>query len=207
MHSRLKSFIQEQAIKGFLAQDEGEALHALALSVKGLGPCLELGSYCGLSTLYIASACAEVGTSLYAVDHHRGSEEHQLGEEYHDPDLYDASIEKMDSFKEFRRNIDAAQLNDTVVPIVCSSALARRDWATPLAMVFIDGGHSEAMALEDCLGWSKHIVSGGYLAVHDIFEKPEEGGQGPWKALNAVLASGEFELMPQINSLGVLRKL
>ena len=203
----LSTFIHDHAIKGFLAQDEGEALWKLASKVAHIGPCLEIGSYCGKSTVYLGDACKQTHNTLYAVDHHRGSEEHQLGEEYHDPDLYNAQAQAFDSFPTFRRTLDLAQLRDHVIPIVSSSAVAQKHWQTPLGMVFIDGGHSHEMALHDCTGWAKHIVSGGYLAVHDIFERPEDGGQGPYLALQAVLKTGDFTLRSQINSLGILQRL
>ncbi len=202
----IKSILAKHPIKGFLAEDEGEHLYSLALEQAHLGPCLEVGSYCGLSTVYLGCACKQKNSTLYAVDHHRGSEEHQQGEEYHDTDLYDAVAQEMNSFPAFRRTLRVAELENTVIPIVASSKNARCHWGTPLSLVFIDGGHSLETALDDCVGWSRFLLSGGILAVHDIFEHPEQGGQGPWLALNAVLASGEFDLLPQVNSLGVLRK-
>lgn len=200
------NFIEENNIRGFLADDEGCALHALALSVSGYGPCLEVGSYCGKSTIHIGSACREVGNTLYALDHHRGSEEHQLGEEYHDPELYDKSSECMDSFPQFRKAVSLAELDDTVVPIVSSSSVVLKHWMTPLGMVFIDGGHSPEVALADVMGWSQHIVSGGYMAIHDIFEDPNDGGQGPFIAMMSLFDKGKFEILDKVNSLGILRK-
>lgn len=193
--------------KGFLDPREGHALFDLALELSHLGPCLELGSYCGLSTVYLGRACKEQNNTLYAIDHHRGSEEHQHGEEYHDQDLYDVTRSQVDSFPYFRDTIKRADLEGHVVPVVCASDVVLKHWATPLSVVFVDGGHSEEMAKRDCIGWSEHIVKGGVLAVHDIFEQPEEGGQGPYLALQAVLHKGGFERLNQIESLGLLRKL
>lgn len=201
------TWIADHSVKGFLAEDEGEALFDLAASVSHLGPCLEIGSYCGKSTLYLAAGCAQKENAVYAVDHHSGSEEHQPGEEYHDQDLFDAAGQRMNSFPTFLRNIRAAQLESSVIPVVTRSAQAARFWNAPLAMVFIDGGHSPAMAMDDCLNWSQHIVVGGVLAVHDIFEKPEEGGQGPYLALQAVLDSGKFVLEDKVNSMGIARRV
>ncbi len=203
---RPSEFLRENDVKGFLAQDEGERLDSLVREVAHLGPCLEVGSYCGKSTVYLGLACQDEGATLYAVDHHRGSEEHQLGEEYHDPELYDQQVQRMDSFPVFRRTLAKANLEDTVVPIVATSEVVRRHWQTPLSLVFIDGGHSEPMAIADCLEWSRFIVPGGILAVHDIFPNPEDGGQGPWMGLTAVLETGSFELLDQVNSLGALRR-
>jgi hypothetical protein len=147
-------------VKGFLAPDEGEELYRLAREVAPLSPCLEVGSYCGKSTVYLGTACQEKGSVLYAVDHHRGSEEHQRGEEYHDPDLFDEGAGVVDSFREFRTTLRTAGLEDSVVPIVSTSAVAARQWATPLGMVFIDGGHSLEAALCDYRCWAGHIVTG-----------------------------------------------
>ena len=133
-----------------------------------------------------------------------GSEEHQLGEEYHDPDLYDNSIGLMDSFKEFRNNMRAAKLDDTVVPIVSTSQVASRQWSTPLSMVFIDGGHSLDAAMTDYRSWASHIQLGGILAIHDNFPNPDEGGQAPYTIYKLAKAAGLFEELPMVNTLGLL---
>lgn len=198
--------VEQHRVKGFIADDEAAALYNCAYEVSGLGPTLEIGSYCGKSSIYLASACKARGSVLFAVDHHRGSEEHQAGEEYHDPGLFDANEQVVDSFPAFRRNIQAFELQDTVVPIVASSRLTARAWATPLAMVFVDGGHSHEMAREDCMAWSSHIQPNGVLAIHDVFANPADGGQGPYLAMQAVLERGEFNWLRTINSLAILRK-
>ena len=186
--------IDINSIKGFLAADEGEALYERALQASRLGPCLEIGSYCGKSTVYLGHACRQTGSVVYALDHHRGSEEHQLGEQYHDPELYDPGVEAM------------AGLEDTVVPLVASSSLASRHWATPLGMVFIDGGHSEAAAQTDYRCWAGHVVRGGILAIHDIFPDPADGGQAPYHIWQLARASGLFEPLATVNTLGLLRR-
>ncbi len=202
----LSKFIEENSIKGFLAEDEGLALNRYAREAASIGPCLEIGSYCGLSTVYIGDACKHMHNTLYALDHHRGSEEHQLGEEYHDTQLYDESLGAMDSFPAFRRTLKLANLEETVVPIVASSQVASKHWATPLGFVFVDGGHSHESSMFDCVTWSEFIAPGGFLAVHDLFEFPEEGGQGPFLAFQQLLNSGQFEQVDQIQSLGILKK-
>ncbi len=193
-------------IKGFLAEDEGQALADYASETALIGPALEVGSYCGKSTVYIGTACQQAGNILYAVDHHRGSEEHQLGEEYHDPDLFDVGVQKMNSFREFRITMAKANLEDTVIPIVAPSGLAAKRWATPLGMVFIDGGHSIEAALTDYRSWAGHIATGGILAIHDIFPDPKDGGQAPYDIYKLALASGLFEQLDRVNTLGLFRR-
>ena len=194
------------SIKGFLAPEEGEALYQHALDTAAIGPCLEIGSYCGKSTVYLGAACRERGNTLFALDHHRGSEEHQLGEEYHDAALYDAAISKMDSFPVFRQTLASAGLEDTVVPVVSTSAIAARHWGTQLGMVFIDGGHSLEAALTDFRSWASHVAPGGILAIHDIFPDPADGGQAPYEIWKLAKASGLFEVLPTVNTLGLFRR-
>jgi predicted O-methyltransferase YrrM len=199
--------IDIDSVKGFLDKDEGAALYEHALAVAALGPALEIGSYCGKSTVYLGSACKKAGNVLFAVDHHRGSEEHQLGEEYHDPALYDKQFEKMDSFREFRHTLACANLEECVVPVVAPSQLAARYWSTPLSMVFIDGGHSMEAALSDYRAWAPHVVRGGWLAIHDVFPNPADGGRPPFEIWKLAQASGLFEALPLIKTLGLLRRL
>lgn len=199
--------IDVDSIKGFLAEDEGEALYRAALEIAKIGPCLEIGSYCGKSTLYLGTACQRAGNTLFALDHHRGSEEHQPGEEYHDPDIFSEEQGRVDTFPLFRETLERAGLVDTVVPVVASSIVAARHWRTPLGMVFIDGGHSLEAALTDYQSWADKIAPGGILAIHDLFPDPDEGGQAPIHIWRLARDSGNFECLPTVNTLGLLRKL
>ncbi|MBU2644752.1 class I SAM-dependent methyltransferase, partial [bacterium] len=144
---------------------------------------------------------------LYSLDHHRGSEEHQPGEAYHDGDLMDVQTGNFDSFREFRLTLERAGLEDIVIPIVTSSAIAARGWVTPLSMVFIDGGHSLESALGDYRCWAGHIIPRGILAIHDIFPDPAKGGQAPYEVWKTALASALFEEVEIIRTLGILRRI
>ncbi|MET0357511.1 MAG: class I SAM-dependent methyltransferase [Cellvibrio sp.] len=199
--------IDINSVKGFLDAEEGAALYSHAKDAAKMGPLLEVGSYCGKSSVYLGAACKLQQSILFAVDHHRGSEEHQLGEEYHDPDLYDARFSKMDSFPEFRNTLARANLEDVVVPVVAPSELAARYWSTPLALVFIDGGHSMDAALNDYRSWAAHVMRGGFLAIHDVFPNPVDGGRPPFEIWKLAQESGLYEALPLVKSLGVLRRL
>lgn len=194
-------------IKGFLDKEEGRCLYEMALAASRLGPCLEIGSYCGKSAIYLGSACRENNGILFSIDHHRGSEEQQPGEEYFDPDLFDPQSGLVDTFKEFRKMLEKAGLEDTVVPIVCRSDVAARLWATPLSLVFIDGGHSYQSVFTDYQCWTRHIIPEGYLLIHDIFIDPAQGGQAPYEVYKLARASGLFEALPMIKTLGVLQRI
>ena len=193
-------------IKGFLDPEEGQGLYHIARKASLLGPCLEIGSYCGKSAVYLGSACRENKSILFSIDHHQGSEEQQPGEAYFDPALLDFGTFAPNTFPLFRRTLLFTGLEETVVPIVSRSHVAARCWATPLSLVFIDGGHALETARSDYECWSPHILPGGWLLIHDIFEDPAEGGQAPWEVYKLAMASGDYEELPRIKTLGVLRK-
>lgn len=193
-------------VRGFMDDDEARRLHQLALEAAKTGPCLEIGSYCGKSAICLGLACREAGGVLFSIDHHRGNEEQQPGQEYFDPQTFDARTGRIDTFGEFRANIEAAGLNDTVAAIVSSSALVASVWATPLSLVFIDGSHTLESAYRDYISWSRHIMPGGYLLFHDIFANPAEGGQAPYMVYKMAVASCQFVELPPTKSLRVLRR-
>jgi len=194
-------------VKGFLDEEEGRQLYEIARRASKLGPCLEIGSYCGKSALYLGSACKENRGILYSIDHHRGSEEQQPGQAYFDPDLFDPQTLRVDTFKAFRQTLEAADLTGTVVPIVSSSRVAARMWSTPLSLVFIDGGHSHAAVSADYHAWARHVIEGGYLLFHDIFSDPRQGGQAPYQVYKSALASGGYRQLPMLKTLGSLQRI
>ena len=194
-------------IKGFMADNEAIFLNQIAFEASKLGPCLEIGSYCGKSAYFIGTACRQNNGILYSVDHHTGSEEQQPGQEYFDPDLYDPELERINTFRFFWRNLERASLTETVVPIVASSAVAGRMWSTPLAMLFIDGGHTFEAAMSDYEIWSKHIMAGGFLVIHDIFMEPSQGGQAPRQVYEKALESGIYKPLEMMGTLGSLCKV
>ena len=191
--------------RGFMPDAEGIALYEAALAAPP-GPLLEIGSYCGKSAVYLGAAALERATVLYSIDHHRGSEEHQPGEEYHDPDLVDADG-RVDTFPEMRRTIEGAGLTGVVVPIVARSSVAARGWATPLSLLFVDGGHSQAAADSDYACWSPHVTPDGLLAIHDVFEDPAEGGRPPFVVYRRAIESGTFAEVSRTGSLRVLKRV
>ncbi len=193
-------------IKGFLDERESERLYQLTLEASKKGPCLEIGSYCGKSSVYIGTACRENNAVLFSLDHHRGSEEQQPGQEYFDPDLLDEQTGLIDTLPFFRRTLIAFALEDTVIPIVGRSETVGRNWQTPLGMIFIDGSHAYEFVLKDYKVWAKHLMAGGYLVFHDIFPDPSHGGQAPYRVYQLAAASGEYEVLPMFISLGILKR-
>lgn len=199
--------IDIESVKGFLAPEEGAALYRHAKAAAGRGPCLEIGSYCGKSAVYIGAACKAAGGALFAVDHHRGSEENQPGWEYFDETLWDAEAEALDTLPHLRRTLRRAGLEDVVTPIVGRSARVAAHWGAPLGLLFIDGGHTMEAALADYRGWTPHLAPGGVLAIHDVFPDPADGGRPPFEIYRRALNSDLFEEIENIMSLRILRRL
>ncbi|MFE6777878.1 class I SAM-dependent methyltransferase [Streptomyces sp. NPDC057702] len=196
-----------EAAKGFMPLDEGLALYEAAREAGASGlPLLEIGTYCGRSTLLLAAAAREAGTVVVTVDHHRGSEEQQPGWEYHDPSLVDPLVGRMDTLPAFRRTVHAAGLEDHVIAVVGRSPQVASVWGGQLALVFIDGGHTDEHANGDYTGWVPHLAPGGLLVIHDVFPDPADGGQAPYRVYRRALESGAFTEVSDTGSLRVLRR-
>lgn len=196
------------AAKGFMPPDEGRALYAAARDAARLGlPLLEIGSYCGRSTLLLADAARRAGTVAVTVDHHRGSEEQQPGEAYHDPSLLDAADpERLDTLPLFRRTVAEAGLEPYVIAVVGRSGAAAAALGGRFGLVFIDGGHTDAHATADYEGWVPKLAEGGLLAIHDVFPDPADGGQPPYRVWRRAARSGAFTALRGCRSLRVLRR-
>ncbi|MCX5179577.1 class I SAM-dependent methyltransferase [Streptomyces virginiae] len=196
-----------EAAKGFMPVREGLALYEAATAAGALGlPLLEVGTYCGRSTILLADAAREAGVAAITVDHHRGSEEQQPGWEYHDPTVVDPEVGLMDTLPTFRRTLHQAGLEDHVIAIVGRSPQVAATWGGKLGFVFIDGGHTDEHATGDYEGWSPHVAEGGTLVIHDVFPDPADGGQAPYRIYLRALASGAFEEISVTDSLRVLRR-
>ena len=196
-----------EAARGFMPPDEGLALQEAACTVPVDGsPMLEIGSYCGKSAIYLGSAARERGTVLFALDHHRGSEENQPGWEWHEPDLVDPEVGLIDTLPRFRRTVHDAGLEGSVVALVGDSPTVGRVWHVPLSFLFIDGGHGTEPAHRDFELWTPWVEPGGLLAIHDVFPDPADGGRPPYEIYLRALDSGEFVDVSATGSLRVLRR-
>ncbi|MEU5412623.1 class I SAM-dependent methyltransferase [Streptomyces clavifer] len=196
-----------EAAKGFMPLREGLALYAAASDAAALGlPLLEVGTYCGRSTILLAAAARAAGVTALTVDHHRGSEEQQPGWEYHDPSVVDPEVGLMDTLPAFRRTLFAAGLEEHVVALVGRSPQVAAVWGGQLGFVFIDGGHTDEHAGGDYEGWAPKVAEGGLLVIHDVFPDPADGGQAPYRVHQRALESGAFTEIAVTDSLRVLRR-
>lgn len=200
-----------EAARGFMPPNEGLALYEAgveALAALPGAPLLEVGSYCGKSSIYLGAAARDGDSVLVAVDHHRGSEENQPGWEWHEPDLVDPDVGRIDTLPWFRRTVFHAGLEPYVVAMVGDSPTVSRLWNTPCALVFIDGGHGEEPADADYRMWPQHVAMGGLLAIHDVFPDPADGGRPPYERIYLpAIESGRFSEVSATGSLRVLRRI
>lgn len=188
--------------------DEGLALYEAATKVPAGGsPMLEIGSYCGKSAIYLGTAARERDTVLFSLDHHRGSEENQPGWEWHEPDLVDPAVGKIDTLPRFRHTVHDAGLEGVVLAVVGDSPTVGRHWRTPLALLFIDGGHGAEPAHRDYDTWVPWVELGGLLVIHDVFPDPADGGRPPYELYCRALESGAFTEERAEGSLRVLRRV
>ncbi len=197
--------------RGFMPEDEGDALFdagiAAGRACPGL-PWVEVGSYCGRSTVWLGAAAEVCDAVLFTIDHHRGSEETQPGWHWHDPTVVDPVTGLMETLPFLRTTLWRAELEDTVIPIVGQSPVVARHWSNPLGLVFIDGGHGIEPARADYEGWTPLIAPGGHLVIHDVFPDPADGGRPPYEAIfKPALDSGRFALVSATGSLRVLRRV
>lgn len=193
---------------GFMPEDEGLLLHRYARQQAAAGPLLEVGTYCGKSAIYLGAAASETdGGVVFTVDHHHGSEENQAGWEHHDTSLVDPRTGRMDTLPVFRRNIEDAGLEDQVVAVIGASTTIARHWRTPLALLFIDGGHGAEPARADYDGWVRWVQADGLLVIHDVFPDPADGGRPPYEQIYLpALASGAFTEVEALGSMRVLKR-
>ncbi len=206
MDPQLRAYAEKA--RGFMPPDEGEALYQAAVTTAVAGPLLEVGSYCGKSAIYLGAAARALGRVLFSVDHHRGSEENQAGWEYHEPDLVDPAIGRMDTLPFFRRTVYEAGLESDVVAVVGDSPVVAAYWGAPLALLFIDGGHGVEPARLDFEGWTPHVALGGRLVIHDVFPDPAVGGRPPYEQVYLpALRSGLFVESSATGSLRVLERV
>ncbi|MBO48224.1 MAG: class I SAM-dependent methyltransferase [Pseudomonadota bacterium] len=193
------------SIKGFLDLNEGIALYEEVKRVSENNFCVEIGSYCGKSTCFIGQACKENKSKLITIDHHKGSEEQQLGELYFDAEVYDEKLGRVNTLPLLEKNLAKFDLEDVVKPLVMDSISASKIVENNADLIFIDGSHTFESAESDYELWKNKIKKGGTLAIHDVYDSEDEGGQAPNKIFKQSLNEG-FNFMKRVKSLVLLQK-
>jgi len=181
---------------GWLDDTDGPTLNRYALGCQG--PFVELGSFAGKSTVWIGDAADQLNTVVFAVDWHRGSPEMAVGSECHVPEAMDPTTGRHDTLRLFRATIEAADLEDVVIPVVGTTDTVGAYWTTPIGFLFIDACH-DGPVMTDYETWAPHIRPGGVLAFHDVTIATIAG------AVDRAIGDG-FEFVDLIASLAILRR-
>jgi MMP 1-O-methyltransferase len=162
--ARFQKVAAFNGIAGFLSWEEGYTLMTFAEQWPTAGDIVEIGSFKGKSTCYLAQGCAASGRGVvYAIDHFRGSPEHQKGGHEETPEI----VATGSTFEEFSRNVSGFGLADRVRAVVGDSGEASAAWQGEIRMLFIDGDHSFAGTKRDFDAWYPHVGDTGLVCFHD----------------------------------------
>ncbi|MBL0927156.1 MAG: class I SAM-dependent methyltransferase [Phycisphaerales bacterium] len=195
------TFQRVQPVQGFLNPLEGFALFLLAAEGDGVGEVVEIGSFMGLSTCWLAAGSRSAGREkITAIDHFKGSPEHQKGGTHE----IEAIVREGSTYQAFLNNLRGVGVHGWVQPIVAGSERAAADWKKPIRLLFIDGDHSYEASKKDFEVWSPHIVPNGLIAFHDV---------GPWEGVTrfyqelAQNAGGKWRECLAMQSLRVIQRI
>lgn len=189
-------------VPGFLDIREGVALMSLAATTYGAPAIVEVGSFKGKSTGFLAAGCHFAGRGhVYAVDHFQGSPEHQKGAHEETAEIVSMGT----TLHEFRRNLAAFGLAPYVSERVGSSAEIAKSWDQSIRLLFIDGDHSYDGTSSDFSAWYPFVEKGGTICMHDYQNSHYLGGVT--KFIDEVLmTSPEIEHITRVHSMMVFRK-
>jgi predicted O-methyltransferase YrrM len=175
-------------IEGWLSDAQGRFLRDAAASTTGRGAIVEIGSWKGRSTAWLALGARSVGRRLYAIDPHTGSKE--------DPAAY--------TLQEFLDNLAHAGVADVVDPLVMTSSEAARVVQGPVELLFIDGDHSPGAVLHDVELWLPRLADGGFVMFHDV---ATTSYSGPRRAFQRYVCwCTGFDSIARIGSMTVARR-
>ena len=174
-----------RTIDGWLSEPQGRALYHAAKMTRGRGVIVEIGSWKGRSTVWLAAGAQAVGRRIYAIDPHCGSRENPAA----------------NTLAEFQENIRRAGLADVVEPLVMTSIEAAATIADPVELLFIDGDHSLQGARQDAEIWLPRLVCGGVVLMHDV---GAAGYVGPRDAFRRMVCWNRgFHRIRRIGSMGL----
>lgn len=171
-------FVFPADVDGWLSHTEGRALWQLARGKR----VLEVGSYCGASTICLAQS-ARLVTAIDPFDG-RGTPRPR-------PVL-----------DEFRRNIERYGLGKKLTSYVGTLEEWRDEIGGPYDLIFIDGAHDMESVRSDIDNARSLLTPGGILLFHDYAHCPDHPGVK--RAVDELLASGG-ELVSVHDSLAVVR--
>jgi len=185
--ARVRQFTSE--IDGWLSDGEGELLYKLAKNVPSGQPIVEIGSWKGRSTVWLAKG-TEAGqrNKVYSIDPHCASKAH-------------ISEGERNTYPAFLTNLTKAGVQGTVVPLVTTSDEAAKYWREGLGLLWVDASHEYEDVKQDLLSWKQHLVPSGTVALHDC-DQP-----GPAQVVKEYLNHpGDFTVIESVDTIIVAAK-
>ncbi len=186
--ARLQARAAAEWVAGWLSEAQGTALFEAAARCSGRGSIVELGSWKGRSTIWLAFGARLAGQRLVAVDPHANSREEP------------AAL----TFDEFSENLQRAGISDIVEPLVMTSSEAATVVKGPVELLFIDGDHTDAGARRDAELWLPRLVDGGIVLMHDVVTASYTGPRNAFRS--QVCWSERFAGITRVGSMGIARR-
>ena len=175
-------------IEGWLSDAQGHALLSAAAATTGRGAIVEIGSWKGRSTVWLAEGARLAGQRVHAIDRHTQSLEDPVA----------------NTLAEFLENIKRAGVADVIEPLVMSSADAAAVVGGPVELLFIDGDHSLEGVRRDAEIWLPRVMEGGLVMFHDV---ATAGYNGPRRIFRQMVCWNErFAGVRRVGSMTIARR-
>jgi len=171
-----------RAIEGMISPDSGKLLYALCVAQAESGNVVEVGSWQGRSTSFLARATSHSGNGkFFAIDHFLGNEGKEASYVVGAKDLSDLR-------RGFEDNMRSVGLWDHVTLLDMPNTEAASLVSGPVRFLFIDGDHTEAGVEADIsLFWP--LLTPNAIVVFDDFTT---GFDGLVKAVRRLLEREKF---------------
>ena len=186
------------SVEGHITPRQCATLFYFAYTQPGPGTIVEIGSFKGKSTVWMAQALKERAETIKitAVDPHINTREDEVVPKYEEESSYDAFI----------KNVSSLGLSEWVLPVKKTSEEAAKDSNQPIRLLFIDGSHRYEDARLDLELWEPMVNAGGIIVMHDT--KPTGPFPGVCRAKNEYLKnSPRFKEVIQLLNLTVFKKI
>jgi predicted O-methyltransferase YrrM len=167
-------------LPGMTATRKCYLLYYLACLTQAPGQIVEIGSYKGKSTVWLAEAARRHGRKMTSMDPH---------------------IEG--SLAEFQRLTRAFELDKVASLHQAYSHDLGRNWAQPISLLWIDGDHRYEGVRQDILDFAPHVTPGGMVVLDDA----QPAFPGVVRAIQEhLLTLPGFVDLGRIRDVGVVRR-
>ena len=189
---------QLDGVDGQLSISQGAVLFYLAYTLPPPGRIVEIGSFKGKSTSWLASALqlGKTDEKLLAIDPHLEANKQGVVGHNSQPGSHEAFLE----------NLLRLKLTPYVQPVRKTSQDAAQGWNEPLKLLFIDGSHLYPDVLTDLRLWEPWLKIGGVICMHDT--RANGSHPGVPRAMNEyIVAAKRFKELLRLGNMAVFRKL